>query len=270
MPAVVRHLDDGLARARTRATCPSIVIVGRSSAPSPSAHRPRSTAVGSPRASCASFASNSWRNFLTIERSGQTAASASAQIVRPSIWGKRCSRRSRSAARALAGVDPAVDLLEPVAALAAGRALPAGLVGEEVRDVLARPRPCRRVSSMTIAQAVPEAAAGLDEVVEAHLHVELVVEEDGHRDAAGDDGLDRAAVERSARVVVDQLAQRDPELELPDARGSSPAPETPMSFVPAEPMLLRVVRIRAGCPGRRTPARRARRSTARARASRRC
>ncbi len=102
-------------------------------------------------------------------------------------------------------VDAAVDLLEPVAALATGRALAAGLVGEEVRDVLGRLDHVHGVVHDDRARR-PEPAAGLDEVVEAHLHVELVVEEDGHREAAGDDRLDRPAVERAARVVVDQLA----------------------------------------------------------------
>ena len=65
-----------------------------------------------------------------------------------------------------------------------------------------------------------EQRAGLLDVIEAGRRVEMLVEQERHRRSAGDDRLERAAVEHALRVLVavDQLAQRRVHRRFVDAR----------------------------------------------------
>ncbi len=104
-------------------------------------------------------------------------------------------------------LDPRQDLVEPVAAFAARRALAARLVLVEVQQVRRRPHHAGRLVHDDDAGRA-EHRAGLRHVVEAGRDVELIGQQDRHRRSAGDDRLQLVAVADAAGVVVDQLVQR--------------------------------------------------------------
>ena len=113
----------------------------------------------------------------------------------------------------LARVDALEHLHGPVGALAARRALAAGLVAVELRrlqrDVDDRGRV---VDDDDGARA--EHRAGLGHRVEVVGEVEVVLGEDRRARAAGEPELDLAALGRAAGEAVDDLARGDAQLDL--------------------------------------------------------
>ena len=105
------------------------------------------------------------------------------------------------------------ELDEPARAHAARRALPARLVHVELRGSERELHHAAAVVDDDDRRRAEEGARGPDRVV-VHRRVDLRRRQDGHRGAAGDDGLELAAAGDSARDVVDQLAERRPERAL--------------------------------------------------------
>ena len=90
------------------------------------------------------------------------------------------------------------DLVQPVGALAARRALAARLVAVEVQQVLGQPHHAGRVVEHDRSPAEPSSEPAFCDAVEAGLRVELIGQQNRHRRAAGDDRLQRPAVAHAA------------------------------------------------------------------------
>src|SRR5215216_589533 len=121
--------------------------------------------------------------------------------------------------RRLAGVDALEHLHRPVGSLAAGRALPARLVAIELRG-LERDVDDRDGVVDDDDRAGPEHRPGLRHRLEVVGQVEVLVGPRQHRRAraARIPELDRAPVLGTAGEAVDDVARRDPELDLVVAR----------------------------------------------------
>src|SRR5581483_5611002 len=118
--------------------------------------------------------------------------------------------------RPLPALDPAKDLVEPVGALAAGRALPARLVAVEVQQVLGQPDHAGRLVHDDDGRR-PEERARLLHPVEARRNVQLLGQQDRHRRAAGNDRLQRVPLPHAAGVVLDERPERHVHRRLVDA-----------------------------------------------------
>src|SRR5262252_9120260 len=118
---------------------------------------------------------------------------------------------------AFAALDALEDLVEPVRAFAARRALAARLVTIEMQQVLGEPHHAGGVVEHDDRRR-SEQRPGLLDGVEAGLRVELVRHQDRHGRAAGDDRLQFPAVAHAARAIFDQLAKRDVHRRFVDAR----------------------------------------------------
>ena len=110
---------------------------------------------------------------------------------------------------ALSPLEALEQLVEPVAAFAARRALAARLVAVEVQQVHRQPDHADRV----VHDDEPgraEHRSGLLDVIEAGGRVEMLLEQDGNRGSSGDDAFELPAVQHALRVLVakDQLTQR--------------------------------------------------------------
>ena len=120
--------------------------------------------------------------------------------------------------RGAALLDAAQELVDPAAAFSAGRALPAGFVLEESRDVA---RDHHHVGVLVedgrAGRAQAKDVAGTADV-EVHRGIELVGAEHAHAHAAGDRTLEPLALAHAAAVVVDERAQLDAQRRLKDAR----------------------------------------------------
>jgi hypothetical protein len=129
-------------------------------------------------------------------------------------------------------------LVQPVGALAAGRALAARLVAVEVQQVLGEPHHVGGVVEHHDGRR-SQKRSGARDIVERGGDVELIGHQERHRRSARDDGLERAPGRDTARVVFDQLAQRDLHRRLEDAR-SHDVPAHAVQLGPA--ILLRTKR----------------------------
>ena len=117
---------------------------------------------------------------------------------------------------ALAALDALQDLLDPAAALAAGRALAAAFLAVEAHGAAGNLDDVFALTDDDDA-ARAQRRAGRRDALEVHRRVQLVHPEMRHGQAAGDDRLDRPVVERAAGVVVDKLAQGRVVRQLVDA-----------------------------------------------------
>src|SRR5690606_21967555 len=115
---------------------------------------------------------------------------------------------------AAAALDPLEHLVEPGRALPAGGTLAAALVGEEAAGVEQVIDHARLLVHDRHGRRAEAEAAGLADVLEVELRVELVGRHDAHADPSGDDRLGLAALPDAAAVLVDQLAGRDAERQL--------------------------------------------------------
>ena len=110
---------------------------------------------------------------------------------------------------ALARLDALHDLLQPARALAARRALPARLPGEELGDAPGRPAPRQVWSSMTTTEPEPSMEPASRHLVLPQGEVDLVGTEPRGGHAAGDERLqltavaDAAAQDRGVDEVVE-------------------------------------------------------------------
>ena len=109
---------------------------------------------------------------------------------------------------AFAALDLAQNLVQPVRAFAARRALSAGFVTVEMQQVFGKPDHARRVVEHDDGGRAEE-RAGLLDGVETGLRVELIGHQDRHRRSAGDDGLQRSPLADATRKAFDQLPERD-------------------------------------------------------------
>src|SRR5690606_27639570 len=114
---------------------------------------------------------------------------------------------------ALTPLDAAEDLGQPPGALAAGRALAAGLVGVELHDPPDLLHDAGRIVHHDHGRRAQH-AAGLRHTLVVHRDVDLVRAQDRHRAAARNHGLERAAVADPAADVVDQLLQVEAQGQL--------------------------------------------------------
>ena len=114
--------------------------------------------------------------------------------------------------RALAGLDVAQQLDEPVGALAAGRALAAGLVGVELGPAGDGPHHAGRLVEALQRLGAEHGAGGADALV-VQRDVEVLVGEHRGRGAARRPELQPVAGPHAA-AHVEQLAQRDAERGL--------------------------------------------------------
>jgi len=158
---------------------------------------------------CASY---SCRKCFNVVNTGVTAASPKAHSVLPAML-PRCSPADRGRASALPALDAAEDLVQPVGALAARRALAASIHGGRSAARFSAATTMHVVSSRTTI-AADRAATRLSNGVEARLRVELI----GMRSAPRihpDHRLERAAARaprrrdpRSARGASMSIAPR--------------------------------------------------------------
>src|SRR5690606_35945437 len=112
------------------------------------------------------------------------------------------------------GFDRDEQLVQPPRAFAALRALPARLVTEEARDDRGG-----AYHALTLVhhddRAGAEEAPGFAERLVVHRDGHrLLGGEDGHRDAAGNDGFERSPLGNAARVLEDDLTERNAERKL--------------------------------------------------------
>src|SRR5436305_3683698 len=107
----------------------------------------------------------------------------------------------RIALRPLAVLDPLEHQLHPVRPLAAGRALPARFVVEELREPRNRPHHAGGVVHHDDRRRA-EHRARLGHRVEVHLDVDLVRLEDRRRRAAGDERLPRPTLQPAPAAVA--------------------------------------------------------------------
>src|SRR5687767_4884922 len=108
---------------------------------------------------------------------------------------------------ALAVLELGEDVLHPVRALAAGRALAARLVAVELRHVERQVDHAHLVVDEDAAARADHRAGGGDRFV-VERDVELIRQHGGHRRSAGDDRLEHVAGLHPAGVLLEQRAQR--------------------------------------------------------------
>ena len=116
-----------------------------------------------------------------------------------------------------ATLDPGQNLVEPVGAFAARRALAARLVPVEVQEVLRQPHHAGRIVEHDDAGG-PEQRSGFLHAVEAGLGVELIGQQERDRRTTRDDRLQRTPLTDAARVPFDELAKRHVHRCFVDAR----------------------------------------------------
>ena len=147
-------------------------------------------------------ASNSARKCFTVVSAGVAAASPNAHSVLPTMLFADADQQIDVAHLPFAVLDARQDLVEPVAALAARRALAARLVLVEVEQVLRRPHHAGGLVHHDDAGRAQHRSR-LRHVVEARRDVELIGQQDRHRRSAGNDRLQlmrrRACRRRSRR-----------------------------------------------------------------------
>ena len=162
-------------------------VIRSPNAPPSSACRARHAAgtVQRPSRTCAS---NSCRKCFSVVSTGVAAASPNAQSVLPTMLLATLNSRSMSLHLAFAALDALQQLVQPVAAFAARRALAARLVAIEVQQVHRQPHHADRV--------VHDDEPGRAEQRTGLLHASKLAgvsrccrAADGHRRSAGDDAL---------------------------------------------------------------------------------
>ena len=132
-------------------------------------------------------------------------------------WPRCRASRCRSSA-ALPSLEARPAVLEPAGALAARRALAAGLVGVEVRDACAARAPCQVVSSMTMMPAEPSIEPAFGDRVEVHrARRSRRPCSTGTDEPPGITALSLRPVGMPPAVLVDELAQRRAHRQLVDA-----------------------------------------------------
>ena len=138
------------------------------------------------------------------ERRRRLGVAERAQRLARDVVRRRSSSRSRSRISPSPRSIFVQDLEQPVAALAARRALAARLVRVEVHQVHRRPHHARRLVHDDDAGGA-EHRSGLLHGVEAGRDVELIGQQDRHRRSAGNHRLELVAVADAAGAVEDQL-----------------------------------------------------------------
>ena len=156
---------------------------------------------------CVRWATYSSRKYLIELWIGLTAPSASAQNERPMMLSHWSSSRSRSASLPMPLLELGEHLHQPPRALAARRALAAGLVLVELGPPQHGSHDAGRLVE-DLQGAGAEHRAGRADGLEVERHVEVLVGEQRGRGAAGRPELQLVAVADAAREV-DQLAQGD-------------------------------------------------------------
>ena len=122
----------------------------------------------------------------------------------------------------LPGVDRRQEPFHPGQSIPAGRAPAAGLLGEEMLEVVQQPdRAGPVIDDDHRARAEP--AAGLLDRREIHRDVEMLLDEELGRGAARQKGAKRVAIAHAAGVLLENLADRRAHRQLPRARVLHPA-----------------------------------------------
>ena len=163
------------------------------------------------------YSSSSGRNLAIAFLIGQAAPSARPQIVVPGVRPivlAIVSMISRSSSRPPPPLIRLTVLYIQPRPLAAGGALAAALVGEEAGGVVQVIHHRELVIHHRDGRRAQAEAAGLADVLEVELGIQLRLGEQAHADATGDDRLGLPPLPDAAGVDVDQLAGRDPQGQL--------------------------------------------------------
>ena len=147
------------------------------------------------------------RKYFSVVSGGVASASPNAHSVLPGDVVRHARQEIEIAHLAVAALNLREDLEQPVAALAARRALAARLVRVEVHQVHRRPHHAGRLVHDDHAGRA-EHRARLLHGVEAGRDVELIGHQDRDRRSAGDDRLELVAVADAAGAIEDQLLDR--------------------------------------------------------------